>query len=215
MSAAIGALSAGFMPHAAFFSGLWVGCSLGMGIWLWDDPPEHIARWKRGSDGERRTERVLRRLDSSQWSSYHDLDAKYGNIDHVVVGPAGVFLLETKALRGSVSYARSTLRVSYTDAPRHDYEFARLEGRLRAGASNLHSKLKDETGLNPWVQAVVIVWGDFAEGESHGDRVVYLRGDGLQGWLESQEPKLNERDRRLIELGFAAEIFAKPAPAIA
>ncbi|HUB36190.1 MAG TPA: nuclease-related domain-containing protein, partial [Solirubrobacteraceae bacterium] len=58
--------------------------------------------WGLGAEGERRTERALRPLVRSGWSIVHDVEARYGNYDHIAVGPAGVFLLETKNLRGIV-----------------------------------------------------------------------------------------------------------------
>ena len=85
MSAGLGVLLAGFSPRRVF-RWLWLVARSGWASAL-GRPPEHIARWKRGSDGERSTERALQLLNSTEWSSYHDLDARYGNIDHVVVGP--------------------------------------------------------------------------------------------------------------------------------
>src|SRR5207247_2274258 len=45
--------------------------------------------------GEQQTAAVLGRLGAG-WHSIHDVPQSRGNWDHICVGPAGVFLLETK-----------------------------------------------------------------------------------------------------------------------
>jgi len=48
------------------------------------------------AEGEKATAKALRGLVKSGWTLLNDVDWGRGNIDHVLVGPAGVFLLETK-----------------------------------------------------------------------------------------------------------------------
>jgi hypothetical protein len=72
--------------------------------WAWDAVPERIERWRVGAGGERRTERALRPLAAAGWRIRHDLDDHpYGNIDHVVIGPPGVFVLDSKVWSGQVT----------------------------------------------------------------------------------------------------------------
>jgi hypothetical protein len=133
----------------------------------------------------------------------------------VVVGPGGVFLIETKMLNGQVDYVDGVLRVTYPESPSHDYEFTRLEGRLRGCAAELRGHLADAAPSvrQLWVTAVVVIWGDFALRRCEGDRVVYLHGAELASWLVEQPPKLSDRDRRLIQLAFSAQVVGKSAPA--
>jgi len=98
-----------FAPHGEFFAGLWIGVVAGMLMWIWDDPPEYIARWKRGAEGERETWKALRSLMGDGWRGFHDREGEFGNIDHIVVGSGGVFLLDTKNLSGTVVYERDGL----------------------------------------------------------------------------------------------------------
>src|SRR3954469_7890314 len=80
-----------------FFAGLAVGVMVTTYAWLIDSPPDWIDRKRRGRDGERRTEKALNRLERDGWRTWHDLaKGERANVDHVVAGPAGVFLLETK-----------------------------------------------------------------------------------------------------------------------
>ncbi|GGA91732.1 NERD domain-containing protein [Ornithinibacillus halotolerans] len=59
----------------------------------------------KGSIGEKRVNALLSRLDESQYKIYHDLyvpteDNKTTQVDHVVVSPYGIFVIETKAYNG-------------------------------------------------------------------------------------------------------------------
>lgn len=59
--------------------------------------------WRKGADGEVQTARVLDRLPRS-FSVRHDLPmpGSRANIDHVVIGPTGVFTIETKRYASGV-----------------------------------------------------------------------------------------------------------------
>lgn len=77
-----------------------------------------VAAWRRGKSrragrkGERRVRRELRRLPRRDFTSLHDLmlpsgtDAEgrqlYVQVDHVVVSTRGIFVIETKAMRGHI-----------------------------------------------------------------------------------------------------------------
>jgi hypothetical protein len=60
--------------------------------------------WRRGAAGERRTARLLRRLERDGYVSLHDLAVRESaaNIDHLVIGPTGVFVVDSKQYRGRV-----------------------------------------------------------------------------------------------------------------
>jgi hypothetical protein len=59
--------------------------------------------WRKGANGERITGLWLGRLPES-WFVFHDVPvgARGANIDHVVIGPGGVFTINTKNLTGSI-----------------------------------------------------------------------------------------------------------------
>jgi hypothetical protein len=63
--------------------------------------PEASA-WRRGAAGERHTARLLAPLERHGWAVLHDLavpDSR-ANIDHLVIGPGGVFVIDSKQYRG-------------------------------------------------------------------------------------------------------------------
>jgi hypothetical protein len=63
--------------------------------------PDAIA-WRRGAAGERRTARLLGQLERQGWAVLHDLavPGSRANLDHLAIGPGGVFVIDSKQYRG-------------------------------------------------------------------------------------------------------------------
>jgi Nuclease-related domain len=63
--------------------------------------PDAIA-WRRGAAGERHTARLLAPLERQGWVVLHDLaiPGSRANLDHLVIGPGGVFAIDSKQYRG-------------------------------------------------------------------------------------------------------------------
>jgi membrane protein implicated in regulation of membrane protease activity len=142
--------------------------------------------WWLGAEGERETAKQIEKL-GREWHCEHDLVHEYGNWDHVLVGPPGVFLVDSKLLHGTAAAGGDALRSGRMTYPGASF---------RGGA--LHVKLALETQLGfraPWVQAVAVVWGDFPQARHEEEDVVYLRGDQFLGWLASLPEKVNAPQR--------------------
>jgi hypothetical protein len=67
-------------------------------------PSEQARGWRRGAHGERRTARLLRRLARDGFVIFHDLavPGADANLDHLVIGPTGVFVIDSKQWTGQV-----------------------------------------------------------------------------------------------------------------
>jgi hypothetical protein len=67
-------------------------------------PSEQARTWQRGAQGERHTARLLRRLHRDGYVVFHDraVPGFDANVDHLVIGPSGVFVLDSKQWTGSV-----------------------------------------------------------------------------------------------------------------
>jgi hypothetical protein len=63
--------------------------------------------WRRGAQGERKTARLLARLEPDGWTVLHDLavPGSRANIDHLAIGPPGVFVIDSKQYRGRLRQA--------------------------------------------------------------------------------------------------------------
>jgi len=158
--------------------------------------------WIWGSIGERQTAEALAGLDNS-WACEHDIPRQRGNWDHVLVGPPGVFLLDSKRLARRVVVGGDMLaagRLSYAGAG------------FRAGAARLCDALEARVGRRPWVQPVVVIWGEFPQRRLEDNRVIYVHGSELLAWLGSRPGRLSAEDCR--ELGEAVrQIGEADAPA--
>lgn len=55
-------------------------------------------KWRVGADAEREVSTILGRLDG-RWRTWHSVSTGRGDLDHLVVGPTGVFVIETKSHR--------------------------------------------------------------------------------------------------------------------
>jgi hypothetical protein len=59
---------------------------------------KHVRRMRLGRDGERAVAQYLEWFRSANYFVFHDIPNGDANVDHVLVGPAGVFTIETKTL---------------------------------------------------------------------------------------------------------------------
>jgi hypothetical protein len=164
-------------------------------LWLWvsDSPPPHIENWRVGAQGERRTAQALAPLRRQGWILLHDLsddfDGHRGNLDHIVVGPSGVYVLDSKWLGGTASINGDAVRLQRKDDPDDSYVLDRLAGSTRAKAA----AVKREIAHVPWVQGVVVFWNDFDAGVLDTGNPIYVSGERLRDWLVSR-PELLEHD---------------------
>jgi hypothetical protein len=66
----------------------------------WYSP--RIGRWLRGAEGERQVGAALVELTADGWMALHDVSLGRGNVDHILIGPGGIFTIETKSHRGNI-----------------------------------------------------------------------------------------------------------------
>lgn len=127
-------------------------------ILFWQErvnPPAWIAQWQAGSWGEELTAEALRPLEEEGWHVLHDLRTRAGTtVDHVLVGPGGVFLLDSKATGGTVAAdgTRATVTRPRTHI-RYRHDFGR---QMRAQARDVHQRLLAGTRARQWVTPVVV-----------------------------------------------------------
>jgi hypothetical protein len=67
-------------------------------------PSEQARSWQRGAHGERGTARLLDRLTRDGYVIFHDLavPGSDANVDHLVIGSTGLFVIDSKQWTGSV-----------------------------------------------------------------------------------------------------------------
>lgn len=80
--------------------------------------------WERGAEGEAATAAALHALNRNVWRTFHDVrwpGRQRANIDHVVVGPGGVFVIDSKHWSGDIRVAGDVL---YQGSRRREREVA-------------------------------------------------------------------------------------------
>jgi hypothetical protein len=72
-------------------------------------PSPEARAWRRGAVGERRTARLLGQLERHGWAILHDLavPGSTANLDHLAIGPGGVFVIDSKQYRGRLQLNQS------------------------------------------------------------------------------------------------------------
>ena len=164
------------------------------------------AAWEEGSAGEQRLAVVLEELASV---GYHHLPDRSmpdsrANIDHLLVGPAGVFVVDAKSWTGELSVAHELLRQN--DRPRAD-EVASVRTTAQVVAAAL-AELPTKVDVRP---ALCFV-GDARLGEPvflRGDKVKLIDVDDVVPWVREVPPKLDaalvDRVRQLLISEFPAK----------
>jgi Nuclease-related domain len=91
--------------------GRWVAVAAIAAVAAWWARPEPDPdRWRRGADGEAATAALLSRLPP-RWLVLNDLavPGSRANIDHLVIGPTGVWVVDTKTTRARLRLRRGAV----------------------------------------------------------------------------------------------------------
>ena len=175
---------------------LWIAIvtTLASGIWLWRLFPI-TRRFNRGERGERHVADVLEELRSNGYRPIHDIVGDGFNVDHVLVGPGGIFAIETKYRSG-----RGEITV------RNDGVFVndRLEEKdclkqALASAAAVGKLIHESCARREWVNATVVFVGDWKIRNKWRDtNVRVFTPERLLHYIRNQEPALIKREIELI-----------------
>lgn len=110
--------------------------------------------WRRGAEGERV---VADLLESELPDGYHVFNdvrfpGRTANIDHLVVGPTGVFVLNTKNWRGTVGWAEDGKTLLWNGEP----EKKNSANAVLADALDVRDKLRALLNRQVFVKAVLV-----------------------------------------------------------
>jgi hypothetical protein len=182
-----------------FWAGVLTGAVMAAYTALRDSPPWHIEKWRAGSEGEQRTARALRSLQRDRWRVWHDRASAGGtNIDHMVMGDPGTFLLDSKNFSGEGTVENGRLRVRWLEDPEDGWVCEGLSARMRAAAADLKERIEAATGERPWVQPIVVLWMKFPQSVAEDSGVFFVLGDEVSAWLESRQPTARRFDAAAI-----------------
>jgi Nuclease-related domain len=123
-------------------------------------------------------------LERDGWVEHHSvvMDGGTHDRDHIVIGPRGVFLLDSKAWRGRVTVENGALIVHHGDEDR-PRKPEPLADRSNARAAELARAIQARTGsristnYRPFVGPAIVVWGDFPQRCVESGGVTFVHGD--------------------------------------
>lgn len=150
----------------------------------------------RGERGELRVAEVLDDLRSSGYHAIHDIPANGYNIDHVLVGPAGVFAIETKFRSGHGEIEFRNGDGLFVGGQREKDDSLRQAG---SNAANVNRLLKENCGEYFWVKPLLVFVGDWKvknTWQTTDARVFTI--DGFRNYLEDRQPELTTVEIKLI-----------------
>ena len=191
----VGGLIAPFVyprPLAIWGAGVVVGAAVAAYAVLADSPPAYVENWRTGAEGERKTARRLRALSKGQWLVVHDVDAGRGNYDHILVGPAGVFLIDTKWPAGTLRIENGVPVVTRREDPEAEVRYPQFGPRAKGSAARLSRELRRRSDRRVWVEPVVLVWSAFPASVHTESGCTFIHGSQVVEWLQNRPARLEE-----------------------
>jgi hypothetical protein len=151
--------------------------------------------WRKGTNGERVTSWWLGRLPEG-WLVFHDIPIglRGANIDHLVIGPAGVFTINTKNLSGAIVVNPRTLT--------HNGHRTNLLPKALAEALRAGTLLSAAIGKDVPVRGVLAILADEWTIKQRPSDVFVGGPRGVKHWMLGQPPVLRPSD--VIVLAAAA-----------
>ena len=158
-----------------------------------------------GRDGERVVGQLLEELRADGYEVLHDIPGDGYNIDHALVGPSGVFAIETKTVRKPkgdqrVIFSGEAITVAGLTPDRDPI------AQVRAAARELGRIVRDRSGLDTPVKPVVLYPGWYTESSGKSD-VWVLNETVFPKWLANEDVKLSDIQVRQISTGIARHVW--------
>jgi hypothetical protein len=138
-------------------------------------------RWLRGGQGEALVAWHLRDDLSDAWHIFHNVKLwKDGDLDHVLIGPRGLYCISTKSNRGLYSAGRDGKYLLNEEETDHLHEAQRLALQLRDRLAGILGR-----GNVPWIQPVLIAPFAYIGFETFQERAWVLHEGNLPDAFEN------------------------------
>ncbi|MDO8934036.1 MAG: nuclease-related domain-containing protein [Rhodocyclaceae bacterium] len=182
-------------PHQPWISSVFAVLALSYTAWQFRRHWPRIRNLKLAEEGEKHVGQLLEGLRASGYLVFHDLIGTDFNVDHVIIGPAGVLTIETKTWskprQGSpkIAFDGETLLAAGREPERNPVIQA------KAQASWLKGLLAESTGKTFAVRPVVLFPGWYIEDGRRGRKDLWiLEPKGLPAFLAQEKPVLAPED---------------------
>ncbi|MBN1270017.1 MAG: NERD domain-containing protein [Kiritimatiellae bacterium] len=173
---------------------------------VWSE--RRLSQFIKGARGEELVARALAFL-SAEYRVFHGVSmsrgllARRGDYDHVVVGPTGIFVLETKNWSGLITVSDGEILCDDIEPDRPPLE------QVRQGAADLRRRLQEEAGVNVTVHPVLCFAGGRLVGGTTGvEGVVVCTIHALEQVLKDSVDAPLAKDVRDRVVGFLEALVA-------
>jgi len=132
----------------------------------------------------------------------HDLTTPYGNVDHVVIGPTGAYIIDTKNWKGVVA-ADGNGELLLNGKPTQKTEIKNLFRRIMS----IKEKMKVLSSLDPYVQGVFAFPSAYIEARWGTTGYVHcVKDEQLYDYIveNKKSKKLSQKDIESISQAFLA-----------
>ncbi|RYZ38843.1 MAG: NERD domain-containing protein [Myxococcaceae bacterium] len=149
--------------------------------------------WGRGAEGEERVGELLEQLRPLGWSVEHDvkIGRRGANVDHLVIGPPGVYVINTKLIGAEVWVGDNVVKVD-------GYRKAFVD-KLEAEALRVRQRLLSATGFRKlWVQGLLVFVSPTLTIQEQPQNVRVLTDNELVPVLRRQMATLEEADLKQL-----------------
>jgi hypothetical protein len=138
--------------------------------------------WRKGAMGEAMVETTLRELTDS-FVVINDVSKRFGNIDHVVIGPTGIYVVDAKNWKGSVK-ADGSGELLLNGQPLQKPAIKTLLGAVM----DFQAKLKALTETDYFVRGLMVFPNAYVEANFGSTRHIHcVRNEALIDYLTDQK----------------------------
>lgn len=157
-----------------------------------------VRNLKLGAEGEKAVGQFLDRLRSDGYEVFHDVPGQAFNVDHVLIGPAGVFSIETKTWtkprkgKAQIDFDGETLLKDGQPLDRDPI------AQARAQSAWLQQLIDEGTGRKIPVRPIILVPGWWIEQSGQSTKEIWvLEPKALPSFLAHQPTRLGVEQIRL------------------
>ena len=179
-----------YTPKTYTFMAILVGA---IGFWQLRKFRRELQLLRLGRDGEKVVGQFLESLRNDGYRVFHDIVGDGFNIDHVVIGPTGIYSIETKTFSKPID-KNSKIIFDGTKITKGGYEIDRDPViQAKAQAKWLATLLESSTNRKVQVKPVVLFPGWFVKSGRQSD-IWVLNPKALGAFMGNREPQLSNED---------------------
>ena len=180
-----------------------------------------------GLSGEEYVGQELNRLMLKGARVFHDFQYKYGNIDHLIVAPGGIIVVETKAYRKPQKHSGADSALANVEYDGSSLKFPRFTSKQPVDQASSHAKhisslVREQCDADFPVTAVVCLPGWFVQPrpsqQPYSVKVINPKGKGIEYFnpmvnTENPHPQFAKVLKHIEGLARSVALQKKPTDA--